>query len=669
MNILIPDSWLREYLDTDATPQEIQQYLSLCGPSVERMYEREGESVYDIEITTNRVDSMSVMGVAREAAVILKQFGKKAEFKMGHSGEKALPTSENTSSLPLPKIVNDPKLNKRTLCMILADVARNPTPEWMAKRLRQVDMNVHDVVIDITNYVTHELGHPCHAFDYDQIMRLGGEIKVAEAKKGQKMTTLDGEEYLTVGGEVVFVNPAGEIIDLPSIKGTANTSISANTKNVLFFIESTMADKVRFASMTHAIRTVAAQLLEKNVDPELALPTFIYGVELFRDLAGAKIASELYDDYPGKITLPSVSVPLSRISDYLGITIPTQQIISILTDLGCEVKLDGQSLIVTPPSFRSELNISAEIIEEVARVYGYHNLPSRIMDTPIPVIKPTHTNFVIENRIKRFLAAIGWQEVYTYSMVGSEIAEQSGYKIDEHLKLQNPLTEDRVYLRRSLVPSLEELISSNQGATAQPLHDVFEIANTYLPQKNQLPGEELHLTLVSKRPLTDVRGDLEVLWDQLFIKNIVVTPDDITTPELQQSATISLKDNQSEVIGKLGISRIGCVVVDLKVSILVSKAQTHPTYQPIPKTSLIIEDLTFTLPASTAVGPVLESISQLSAYIYKVGVKNVYKDNVTFCLTYHDPDKNIENEDVSPIRKSVVEEITNKWSGQLVGQI
>src|SRR5258708_630159 len=508
MNILIPHKWLLEHVDTDATPLEIQKYLSLCGPSIERIYEKEGESVYDIEVTTNRVDCMSVRGIAREAAVILKQFSKKAKLKkldvaaspvLAKQGEFS---KKSDVRLPLPTIVNDEKICKRTICIVLANVQRNSTPEWMAKRLRQIDGNVHDAVIDITNYVTHELGHPCHAFDYDKIMSLGGTIIVTTAHKGKKFVTLDGMEYTTVGGEVVFENDDGKIIDLPGIKGTANTSINAETKNVLFWMENIEAKKIRFASMTHAIRTVAAQLNEKNVDPNLAEVVFDRGVELFVELTGAQIASRPYYDFPGRKKPAVVKVPLSRITEYLGVELPVNKIGRILEDLECEVDLRGGSLYVTPPTFRPDITIPADVIEEIARIYGYHNLPSVVMATAIPLNKQKNLDIPVENRVKRFLSDIGWQEMYTYSMVSGELAKQSGFPLSEHLKIANPLSDDRVYMRRSLIPSLEETIAENSQRKNLKL---FEIANVYT-QPNDLPNEQLHLTMVSNAEYLEVKG-------------------------------------------------------------------------------------------------------------------------------------------------------------------
>ncbi len=663
MNILIPHTWLLEHLDTQATPEKIQEYVSLCGPSIERIYDKEGEKVYDIEVTTNRVDGMSIRGIAREVAVILQQFGIKAQLKPNKLPQTIAPATD--AKLPLPKISNDPKLSKRLICVILKGVKRNPTPDWMGKRLLQTDQNVHDAVIDITNYVTHELGHPCHAFDYDKLMKTGGEINVVEAKKGETFKTLDGNEFTTVGGEVVFKNGKGEIIDLPSIKGTANTSIDDTTKNVLLLLESIKAEKVRFASMTHAIRTVAAQLMEKNVDPNLAKDVLIRGTQLYTELCGAIVASEMYDDFPGSEDPTPVKVKLQTIHDYLGTTptgekvISTKEIISILEQLECKVVANDNSLTVHPPTFRPDLTIPADIVEEIARIYGYHKLPSVIMDTQIPTKRQLGVNFTIENRIKRFLASIGLQEIYSYSMVSEQIAVQTD-SLESHLKLQNPLTDDRVYLRKSLLPSLNEILDQNVHVSEL---SVFEIANVYLPRKNDLPAETLQLSIVSTKPYREVRGILESLFAQFFVKGITITQNSDTT------GTVSvINEGKPTQLGTVQILANSRIAIELEFAKLLQVVKTHPTYQPIPKTAIVTEDMTFTLPKKIRVGEIMKLITEINSLVTNVELKDIYNQNYSFTITYHDPKNNLASDDLKPVRKKIVQEL-EKHQGILVGTL
>jgi len=657
MNILIPHKWLLEHLDTNADPKEIQEKVSLCGPSIERIYDTQGDKVYDIEVTTNRVDSMSIRGIAREAAVILEQFGIKAKLKANNLPETLKPKTE---VLPLPKISNDPELSKRLICIVLKGVKRNPTPKWMADRLLQTQQNVHDSVIDITNYITHDLGHPCHAFDYDKLMNTGGEINVVEAKKGETFITLDGNEFETVGGEVVFKNGEGVIIDLPSIKGTANTSIDDTTENVLLLLESIKAKKVRFSSMTHAIRTTAAQLMEKNVDPNLAKDVLIRGVQLYQALCGAKIASEIYDEFPGNKKLKPVEIKLKTIHDYLGIDIRLENVVSILEQLECSVNTItnekvGPIITVQPPSFRPDITIPADIVEEIARIYGYHKLPSVIMNTQIPTNRQIGVDFSIENKIKRFLSNIGLQEIYSYSMVSEEIANQTD-KVENHLKLQNPLTDDRTYLRKSLIASLNEILDQNTHVGDL---SVFEIANVYLPQKNSLPNENLRLSIVSTKSYREVRGILESLLNQFFINNLEVIQNSDTTGTI-----IAQKLELGKVI-KLVKNRIA---IEIEFAKLLSIVKTHPTYQPIPTTAIITEDMTFTLPKKTRVGEIIKLIKESSELVTSVELKDIYKLNHSFSITYHDQKNNLSSEDLKPVRKKIVSEL-EKQQAILVGTI
>ena len=175
MNILIPDKWLREHLISEATKEEIQKYLSLSGPSVERIYDNE---VYDIEVTTNRVDSMSVHGIAREAATILKRAGIKTTLK--ETSFSKIQKHPNTD-LPLPEIIYETENVHRVLAVVMTDIKHLASPKIMQQRLEAIGVNVHEALIDISNYITHELGHPCHVFDYDKIMNKGGKIIIKEA--------------------------------------------------------------------------------------------------------------------------------------------------------------------------------------------------------------------------------------------------------------------------------------------------------------------------------------------------------------------------------------------------------------------------------------------------------------------------------------------------------
>ncbi len=651
MNILIPHSWLLEHLETAATPEEIQRMLSLCGPSVERINDVEGEPVYDIEITTNRVDSFSVRGIAREAAVILPQFGVGAKLRPLESK----PVKAAGQTQPLPKIDNDPQLNRRILMVLLSDVKHTPTPDWMAKRLRQIGQNVHDSVIDITNYITHELGHPCHAFDYDKILSLGGEIIVKTAEAGMPFTTLDGVSYTTVGGEVVLVNPAGEIIDLPGIKGTANSAVDGSTDKVLFFIESIQPEKIRFASMTHAIRTVAAQINEKNIDPELADAVLGRGIELYRDLCGAKVASQVFDEFPGQLAPKPIVLPLNRVADYLGIELPVEVIERILTDLGCRVANQKKTLEVIPPTYRPDLTIPADLIEEVARIYGYHNLPSVLLDTAVPTAYPESISFPLEERTQQLLADLGYQELFTYSLVSEELARRGEADLKRTLKLRNPLTTDQEYLRRAILPSHVEALAKQLPQTT--IKGSFELANVYWSEGEGLPDEHLVLAILD-RDLRSLRQTIETLLNRMYIQGVKfelaednTKKDGQIAPFYQSSAVITHHDR---VLGLIGHLENGLAGAELIWREILALARRTPHYQGVPTTAPYFEDLTLEVPEGTPIGQVQERILGASDVIRQAALISQYQHHWTFRLQYWDYRHQLDADQAKKLRDRVL---------------
>ena len=231
MNIKITHSWLLDYLDTDATPVEIQKYLSLCGPSVERIEKVGDETVYDIEITSNRVDTACVIGIAEESHAILKRFGKKAELKEPHLAEIA-PVVH-----PVPLDIHDPQnCTRRLLGLVMEIDGVKESPQFMQTRLNAIDIRSLNTIVDITNYVMTAIGHPCHVFDYDRIST--HKLIIRHAKKGEEIITLDEKKYHLDEQDIVIDDGTGKVIDLPGIMGTTNSVVTNDTKRILLFIES-----------------------------------------------------------------------------------------------------------------------------------------------------------------------------------------------------------------------------------------------------------------------------------------------------------------------------------------------------------------------------------------------------------------------------------------------
>lgn len=645
MNILVPHQWLRDHLDTNAKPTDIQRCLSLCGPSVERIYEKD---IYDIEITTNRVDSFCVRGIAREAAAILPEFGFAARLLPVVATTIPKP---NKKTLQLPKYSDPHHLNRRTLAVILELKDDAPTPKWMADKLEMVGESVHSSAIDITNYITHELGHPCHAFDYDSIVAHGNTIKVDVAKKGESFITLDDETHETVGGEVVFRGKNGEIIDLPGIKGTANTAINRNTKRVLFWIESIDPSKIRFASMAHAIRTTAAQRNEKDVALSLMDDVLSVGVHWFRDLCGATVVSAVLDT----AILPkpkAIKLPAALLDSYLGVELERERVAEILARLGCSVKTPASGWIVTPPLWRSDLHIPQDIVEEVARIYGYHRLPSELMATAIPTQYPLDSDFDRERNAFNFLAARGYQELLTLSLLSPEVATQTGFALEQHVAIKNPLSNEATHLQRSLLPSHINAIHK-QVANAK-IRGTFELANTFVPsKKGRLPEHRL-LLAITDRDLRSLRSTVDSLqkflgWPNLeWVKYEAKANISYDINKYIKHAAISTLNDR--LLGTIGYLDNGWVGTELNWTTLLELSNNAPTLQKSLSYMPIVEDFTIKVPEQTTYAEVEKKIRALSKLIKAVELIDQYQNKWTFRITFNSARKQLQSADIQGVR-------------------
>jgi phenylalanyl-tRNA synthetase beta chain len=671
MNIYIPHYWLLDHLETDADPQTIASCLSLCGPSVERIETFESEPVYDIEVTTNRVDMMSVRGIAREAATILPEFGAKASLKPVSNA----PIIDAASSPLDIEIVNDPKLNHRILAIKISNVEIKPSPEWLQKRLLQVGQRPLNNIIDITNYVMWEIGHPIHAFDYDRLT--AKKIIVRAANPGETFVTLDNKSHITVGGEVVYDDGNGNIIDLPGIMGTANTVVTNETKNVLLWIEANDAQKIRFTSMKHAIRSQAAVLNEKHVDPALGMDAVQRATQLALEVAQGSIGSTLYDDYPSPTNPQPITLEKSMLEAYMGIALKPERILTILQRLGFTVdssnSANENAFVVTPPTYRSnDVAIAQDVIEEICRIWGYHNFPSMVMDTAIPD-NPDQHNFFLEHQIKMWLVGWGAQEVYTYSMVSDKMAAQSGYATRDHIAIKNPLSDDYAYMRRTILPSLAEVAHKNPQNT----HCLFELQNIYIPRSehdtDSLPQETLRLALLMTDSYVKLKGLVEALLQKLHIEAEYTPEATQQNACFDEDATAIIRSESGQALGWIGrISKElapNAYGAEIDYQTLAQIHRLYPHALKLATNPPIIEDLTFTLPQHSYVGMVCNTIQATSSLIESVKIKSTYKQNVTFTLTYRSRAENLSNEIIEPVRKKVIQAVAKAHEGSLVGEV
>lgn len=666
MNIIVPHSWLRDYLETSATPQEIGRCLSLCGPSVEKIVKTADDWLYHLEITTNRPDCFSVSGLAREAAAILPQFQIPAKFindPYNLQPKKITPAS----FLPLQIKIQNFALCPRFTAVVLENIRIKPSPFFVQKRLQMVGIRSLNNVIDVSNYLMVAFGQPVHTFDYDQILQ--NKIILREAQKGEKVITLDDQLRILKGGDIVIEDGSGRLIDLCGIMGAQNSAINENTKRVLLFVQTYKPSHIRKTSLNLPLRTEAAVRFEKGVDPQLVLPTIYQGIQWLKEWAGAKVASQIFDLYSHPYQPQSVQLNLQFLQQQLGVNISQSEVKKILTSLGFQINQGPttkvQRLEVVIPSWRfPDVLLPQDLVEEVARLYGYHRLPSHLMTTALPQDQ-LNPQFLWEEKVKSALKHWSFTEVISFSLQSENLIRQCRLDPKFLLRLKNPLSEELSFLRSSLLPSLLSIVSQNQANF--PQIKIFELGHLYLPQKNELPQERLMLTGIISSPKKSLflkaKGIAEALFSevnltQLEYKNVsdpspLYHPTEVAAIYTHKKLLGFVAEIHPAILNSLGITH-SVAAFEINFNLLSELSNNQKTYQPIPQFPAITEDLCFLTPPQTKVSQLLQLIKASSSLIKNVTLIDQFDQQKTFRLSYQHSQRNLKNEEVKVIRQNLL---------------
>lgn len=650
MNIKITHNWLLEYLDTDAIAFELQKYLSLCGPSVENVQKTDDDYVLDIEVTSNRVDMACVVGITQEAQAILPRFGKKAKLNrnpLENLRFKNLELKNKTHHLNIK--IKNPDLCSRFTALVLSGIKIDKSPEIISKRLQLCGIKSINNVVDISNYLMLTLGQPTHIFDYDKIAR--SIMILRESKKGEKIVTLDEKEIFLPGGDIVIEDGTGKLIDLCGIMGGLNSAVTNKTKNVVLFVQTYNKQKIRKTSMITGQRSLAATYFEKGLDEERVEPTLVYGVELLQKYAGATVSSQLYDIYPKSYRPKIVEVAITDFKKLIGVEIKKEKAEDILASLGFSIDHRTTSEVVRAavPSWRKDdIAIKEDLIEEVARIYGYHNIPVNLQpNVYLKKDRKMDKLFSLQDKIRHFLKHIGLHEVINYSMVSEK----------QDLKLVNPITEDLAYMRSSLLPSLVKNMIINQGK--KDILRFFEIAKVYYAKKNGLPLEVYKLGLATNTNFFDLKGIIEALLKELNIETSGMKKDRIDLFSPNVSARITIDHDTIAVVGQLktGLqleyrSKTPVFLAEIDIWSLVKSYRLVPAYKPINSYAVIKLDLTAKIRNFEEFKKQALSSSKL---LDKLEVIDTYKDNVTIRFFFTSPSRNIKEEEA----KQELEKIKN----------
>ncbi len=484
-----------------------------------------GDVVFEVKINPNMARNACVLGIAREIAALTG----------GHLKPPALSVTLTGAPIAgrIAIEIREPELNPRFVLGLIEGVTIEPSPYWIQRRLRLVGTRPISNIVDATNYVMFELGEPLHAFDWDALVRRAGgkrpTIITRRAEAGETITTLDGVER-KLDSFTVLVCDAQGALSIAGVMGGAETEVTAATTSVLLEGAAWNLVNVRRTVKSQDLPSEASYRFARGVHPNLAEKGVVRALELMRQWTGGTVARGLVDSYPGRPEPVVVDITPAEVERQLGVRIPIEEIVRILRALkfGCEVIGDhadpGTVVRATAPDHRLDIGTGlvgrADIVEEIARIYGYDRIPETMLAEVIP---PPHPNrdLALEEQVRDVLASLGLQEIVTYSLTSPERearlrleAPAEGEAEVPYVRLANPIVVDRVVMRRSLLPGVIETASAN-SRNADRLA-FFEIGNVFLPQPGEaLPAEPRRLGILmsgARTPRRDGRRATASRW-------------------------------------------------------------------------------------------------------------------------------------------------------------
>ncbi|WP_010532445.1 phenylalanine--tRNA ligase subunit beta [Lentibacillus jeotgali] len=677
-------------IDEKYVPKDISEGIFVfpddvtVGESVEPLLNL-NDAVLEFDLTPNRADALSMLGVAYETAAILNQ-----EVKTPN--EEIHPTSEKAMDY-ISVSVEDPALNPYYGAFIAKDIEIKPAPLWMRNALTAAGVRPINNVVDITNYVLLEYGQPLHAFDYD---RFGSDqVVTRRAGQNEKMLTLDGEER-TLSDENLVITNGKEPVALAGVMGGLNTEVSEDTTTVLLEAAYFAPTAVRKAVRDTGLRSDSSTRFEKGVDPNRVEEAGFRACHLLEKYAGATILAGPVSFDELDRNEDTVKMDTDEINKRLGTVITEDEIVSILNRLQFSFEQDNSKFIVHVPTRRGDITIFEDMLEEIARIYGYDNLPFTLPRGASQTGGLTDKQ-QLKREVKNYLESTGLMETITYSltddaMIDRLISPELEEKHPNPVKLAMPMSEDHKYLRLSILPELLKSLAHNRARTQTDIH-YYELGNVFITDEKAMtrqPEEELRLAgaltgLWVSHPWQQekkqvdfylAKGIVEGLFDYLDIP-VSFEKAKLTDMHPGRCATISINDRFVGVLGQVhptlekSMNLKETYVFDIDMEAVLTAYTNTPGYRPIPKYPSVERDIAFIVDEDVQAGDIKETIKETGAPLVKnVQVFDVYKGenlpegkkSIAYSLRYQDPEKTLKDVEVEQSYQEIVGAVNEKFN-------
>lgn len=636
-------------------------------------------AVVDFEITPNRPDCLSMIGMAREAAAT---FGTKLRYPdtecIAECGEKA----KDYISVEIRK----PELCRRYVARIVKDIKIEQSPWWLQKCLIYAGMRPINNIVDITNYVMLEFGQPMHAFDIRTVA--GNRIVVDTAEEGQSFTTLDGTQR-KMAGDVLMIKDGEKAIGIAGIMGGLNSEIQEDTEMILIEGANFDGDNIRSSSKKLGLRTEASSRFEKGIDPNLTEQAVDRVCRLIEILGAGTVLRGAVDIYPEEYKAEAVKVRTERINGMLGIDLSAKELEDIFESLEMKVMRLGNTLTVTPPTVRQDLLTEVDFVEEAARMYGYDRLPVTLPKGNTEARKSRKQR--LRDSAKETLLGLGVNEIQTYSFVSPKgldnirmASDAEGRKL---IKLLNPLGEDTSVMRTTLIPNMLEVLGRNYSRNTAAMK-AFELGNTFINNhrlEDPLPEEKDMLCAAcygQDESFFTLKGILMELLYKLGIREVCFCPEDKTgTFHPGRCAKLFAGEKELGIMGEVHpdvLEKYGigtrAICAELDFNLLAQLADTDRLYQPLPRYPSIKRDIAMVTEERVLVAE-LEAVIRREGgkLLERVALFDVYRGkpvpagskSLAFTLVYRDADHTLTDEEVGKVHDKVLAALKDECGAQL----
>ena len=634
--------------------------------------------ILELGLTPNRADCYGIYNVAKE--VSLGQSLKLKKLDLAKSIIK-----DNTKDIEIIRT----DLCPRYISRIVKNVNIKASPVWFANLIRNVGIRPINNLVDITNYVMFELGHPMHAFDLDKLE--GNKIIVDTGKKGEKFITLDGiERELTE--DMLLIKDANKNIALAGVMGGANSEVDDNTSSILLEAASFNSACIRKTSRKLGLRSEASGRFERGLSADnclLAMERACYLIEL---LEAGKVEESYQESYPVKQEIPTITCTAKYINGILGMNISQEEIIGIFNSLNFKVEVLAEEIKVTPEAHRIDIQSKIDLVEEVVRVYGYDRIPSTLPQGATNTLAEEYT-ISLKESIKNQMVAEGLSEIITYSFIDNKDYESIGmeYQGDDRLKIINPLSEKQSYMREKLLPGILDIASRNYKRQRKDIK-IFELGNVYKGSDQGLPEENLNLgILITENKIKEVhglelndfytlKGILERLLAKISDSSIAYLPGtERKTFHPGRSGQIEVK---GDIIGEIGelhpqiLDKYDIKEKTYYLELNLDKLAIKPVtiYSQIAKFPFVERDMAFVVPKEKSYGEMIELIKEASdnkvigTRIFDIyegqQIEDGYK-SVAFSITYQDKDKTLTDDEVTKLHEIILNTLAQKIGAKI----